>query len=113
MNERKLPSLDGIVIHTDQGSVFKATEYRILSRKLGFQPSMSRKANCWDNAVIESFFSHLKTEFPYHSDMTSVSKIQQNIQLFIKYYNEKRGQKRLGYLSPALYYQAFLNQNLA
>lgn len=61
---RKLKSLEGVLIHSDQGSVYRSFEHYKLARNLKFTPSMSRKANCWDNAVIESFFSQLKTEFP-------------------------------------------------
>ncbi|WP_367281319.1 IS3 family transposase [Planococcus shenhongbingii] len=74
---------------------------------------MSRKTNCWDNAVIESFFSHLKTEFPFHSQLTSLKGIQEGLHKFITYYNIKRGQKCLGYLSSEMYYQAFLDSETA
>lgn len=113
MANRRLESLDGLLIHTDRGTVFASTAYRKLSLELKFQPSMSRKANCWDNVVIESFFSHLKTEFPFHSQLISLKGIQDDLHQFITYYNTKRGQKRLGYLSPAMYYQAFLNKEIA
>jgi putative transposase len=53
---RKLKSLEGVLIHSDQGSVYRSFEHNKLAKKLKFTPSMSRKANCWDNAVIESFF---------------------------------------------------------
>ena len=49
---RKLKTLEGVIIHSDQGSVYRSFEYK----KLKVTPSMLRKANCWDNAVIESFF---------------------------------------------------------
>lgn len=110
---RQLNSLDGLLIHTDRGTVFASTAYRKLSLELKFQPSMSRKANCWDNAVIESFFSHLKTEFPFHSQITNQKEVEADLYKFIVYYNTKRGQKRLGYLSPEMYYQAFLTNKIA
>ena len=113
MANRQLESLDGLLIHTDRGTVFASTAYRKLSLELKFQPSMSRKANCWDNAVIESFFSHLKTEFPFHSQLTSQKEVEEDLHKFITYYNTKRGQKRLGYLSPEMYYQAFLANKIA
>ncbi|WP_307411047.1 IS3 family transposase [Neobacillus ginsengisoli] len=53
---RKLKSLEGVLIHSDQGSVYRSFKHIKLAKKLKFTPSMSRKANCWDNAVIESFF---------------------------------------------------------
>lgn len=75
VESRGLETLEGLVIHTDQGSVFRSNEYRRLVYELKFTPSMSRKTICWDNAVIESFFSQLKTEFPFHSKMENIDQI--------------------------------------
>lgn len=110
VQSRGLETLEGLIIHTDQGSVFRSNEYRRLVYELKFTPSMSRKANCWDNAVIESFFSQLKTEFPFHSTMENIDQVEQDLNKFITYYNDKRGQKRLNYLSPNMYYQKHLEQ---
>lgn len=110
---RKLDTLEGLILHTDQGSVFQSRAYRHLAHELKFLPSMSRKANCWDNAVIESFFSHVKTEFPHHSDMKDLDGIEEGLKRFITYYNEHRGQKRLRYLSPTMYYQKYLDEMIA
>jgi transposase InsO family protein len=52
----------GRLMHTDQGSQYGADSYRQLLARHGRQPSMSRKGNCWDNAVAESFFPTIKTE---------------------------------------------------
>lgn len=98
---RGLNSLENVVIHSDQGSVYKSFRYNQLSEKLSFSPSMSRKANCWDNAVIESFFSHLKTEFPCLFPVETIQQVMEDIPKFICYFNEQRSQKRLGYLSPS------------
>jgi putative transposase len=57
--KRKLDTLEGVLIHSDQGSVYRSHMYLNLSKELHFIPSMTQKANCWDNAVIESFFSQL------------------------------------------------------
>ena len=64
---------------------------------------MSRKANCWDNAVIESFFSQLKTEFPCFYEV-NLHSFQQDLKSFFRYYNEKRTQGKLGFVSPKDYY---------
>ena len=53
----------GLIMHTDRGSQYGVDSYRQLLTRHGIQPSMSRKGNCWDNAVAESFFHTLKTEF--------------------------------------------------
>lgn len=75
MKYRDLEDLTDVVIHTDQGSLYRSFRYHQLSNKYHFIPSMSRKANCWDNAVIESFFSHLKTEFPYHFKVNTAEEL--------------------------------------
>lgn len=106
---RKLLSLDGVLIHSDQGSVYRSFDYHKLSQNLKFTPSMSRKANCWDNAVIESFFSHLKTEFPCFYPCIKIHTFQQDLQNFIRYYNEKRTQYKLGFVSPKKYYLTYKN----
>ena len=54
----------GLIMHTDRGSQYGAESYRQLLRQHGIEPSMSRKGNCWDNAVAESFFHTLKTGSP-------------------------------------------------
>src|SRR5437660_12160483 len=55
----------GLIMHTDRGSQYGADSYRQLLTQHGIQPSMSRKGNCWDNAVAESFLHTLKTELVY------------------------------------------------
>jgi putative transposase len=105
---RKLKSLDRVLIHSDQGSVYRSFEYNKLAKNLKFTPSMSRKANCWDNAVIESFFSQLKTEFPNFYKV-NLSTFHRDLQSFVRYYNEKRTQYKLGYLSPKDYYLSYKN----
>jgi putative transposase len=100
---RKLKSLEGVLIHSDQGSVYRSFEHNKLAKKLKFTPSMSRKANCWDNAVIESFFSQLKTEFPCFYKV-NLHSFQKDLKSFISYYNEKRTQQKLGFVSPKDYY---------
>ncbi|WP_084786582.1 IS3 family transposase [Bacillus tuaregi] len=100
---RKLKSLEGVVIHSDQGSVYRSFEHNKLAKTLKFTPSMSRKANCWDNAVIKSFFSQLKTEFPCFYTV-NLHSFQQDLKSFIRYYNEKRIQDKLGFISPKDYY---------
>ena len=69
---------------------------------------MSRKANCWDNAVIESFFSHLKVEYPCFFPTIKIDSLEQNLKQYINYYNEKRSQYKLGLLSPKSYLLNYL-----
>ncbi len=55
-----------LIYHTDRGSQYASYEHRALLKKYNITQSMSRKGNCWDNAVAESFFHSLKTELIYH-----------------------------------------------
>ena len=106
MDKRGLKDLKQVILHSDQGSVYSSMRHHLLAEKLGFIPSMSRKANCWDNAVIESFFSHLKTEFPHLFPVDSAGQVIDDLPNFIAYFNEERSQKRLGYLTPTAYLKA-------
>jgi putative transposase len=66
--------------------------------------SMSRKGNCWDNAVMESFYRSLKTELVYHEDFHSRREARKAIFEYIEvYYNRIRRHATLGYLSPVAY----------
>lgn len=104
---RRLKTLEGVLIHSDQGSVYRSLSYHELSSELKFTPSMSRKANCWDNAVIESFFSHMKVEYPlFYLDMT-LETCRKDLLSYIRYYNERRIQKKLGYVAPKTYLKKF------
>lgn len=106
MRARGLTDLKQVVLHSDQGSVYSSFRHHRLAEELKFIPSMSRKANCWDNAVIESFFSHLKTEFPHLFPIDSAGQVIDDLPKFISYFNVERSQKRLGYLTPAAYWNA-------
>ncbi|MEC1641127.1 IS3 family transposase [Schinkia azotoformans] len=104
MKKRKLKDLEGVIIHSDQGNVYRSLNYHLLSKELHFLPSMSRKANCWDNAVIESFFSQLKTELPCFYPVNELGTIEISFKKYIRYFNEGRIQKRIGFISPKQYY---------
>ncbi|WP_268760186.1 IS3 family transposase [Bacillus sp. FJAT-28004] len=65
--------------------------------------SMTRRGNCNDNASMESFFSHLKTEALYPYDIRSVEEAQSRIEEYIHFYNNKRPQRKLNKLAPVQY----------
>ncbi|MFP3723548.1 IS3 family transposase [Niallia circulans] len=92
----------GIIIHSDQGSVYASYAYQSRIREQNLVSSMSRRGNCWDNAVIESFHSNLKSEeFQYvkfHS--LSLKEVKERVDQFMRYYNEERIQEKLGYHTP-------------
>jgi putative transposase len=94
----------GVLHHSDRGSQYASKEYQALLNEAGISCSMSRKANCWDNAVVESFFSTLKREWVQEKRYRTRSGARADIFYFIEtWYNRKRRHSTLGYLSPAEY----------
>ena len=91
----------GLVHHTDRGCQYAAHDYRDILAKNGIVCSMSRRANCWDNAVAESFFATLKMELVYRLDFTTFSEARRAIADYIDgFYNLERRHSALGYVSP-------------
>ena len=82
-------------------------DYQALLMKHGMVSSMSRKGDCWDNAVVESFFATLKTELVDDADWETREKARTAIFEYIEaFYNRVRRHSSLGYVSPAEYEQA-------
>lgn len=108
MEERQLTDLSQVTLHTDQGNVYRAYRYQELSRELGFTPSMSRKGNCYDNAVAQCFFSHLKVEFPLLFPVSTIEQLMIGLPKYALFFAKKRSQKRLGYLSPSSFLATYL-----
>ena len=90
------------LIHSDQGSQYGSDAWRRFCRTNGLEPSMSRRGNCWDNAVAESFFSSLKKERIkkriYKNRDEATADISDYIDTF---YNQTRRHSHLGGVSPA------------
>jgi transposase InsO family protein len=103
---------DQLLIHTDQGSQYRANDYRELLQKEKITCSMSAKGCCWDNAVVESFFSTLKLELNLDDDreaLISPQQLQRDLAFWIEgYYNRERRHSTIGYMSPIDYEQAFI-----
>jgi putative transposase len=98
---RRQPSA-GLLHHSDRGSQYAALLYRELLASHGITVSMSRRANCWDNAVVESFFHTLKTELVAHRRYTTRAEATQEIFEWLEvFYNRTRRHSTLGYRSPA------------
>jgi putative transposase len=98
----------GLIMHTDRGSQYGADRYRQLLARHGIQPSMSRKGNCWDNAVAESFFRTLKTELIYLEEFATHEQAQTGVFEYIEvFYNRQRCHSANGYLAPLAYEQTF------
>lgn len=99
LGQRKLKT--NMICHTDQGSVYGSKEYRSVLTKKGVRASMSRRGNCHDNAVAESFFSTLKNELTRHVVYSTRAEAMAAITDFIAlYYNPLRPHQTLGYRSP-------------
>ncbi|MCW9005964.1 MAG: IS3 family transposase [Gammaproteobacteria bacterium] len=91
----------GLIHHTDQGIQYSSGDYKALLETHDMVQSMSRKGNCHDNAVAESFFSHLKNELIYHKDFSDRDHARSEIFDYIEvFYNRQRIHQTLGFKSP-------------
>jgi transposase InsO family protein len=88
--KRKAVVTDGLILHSDQGLQYSSFAYYSLTKKYNISPSMSRSGNCWDNAVIENFFGHLKEEAIRHFPNPSFEEAKQIIDDYIQFYNYER-----------------------
>jgi putative transposase len=102
-HSRRRPGV-GLVHHSDRGSQYASDGYRQLLNDYGMKVSMSRKGDCWDNAVIESFFGTLKRELVHHKRYRTREEARKDIFEFIEvFYNRERLHSSLGYMSPLNY----------
>ncbi|SPS02535.1 conserved hypothetical protein [Cupriavidus taiwanensis] len=91
----------GLVLHSDRGSQYASDEYQALLRHHHVVCSMSRKGNCWDNAVMERFFLNLKMERVWQRQYANHDEARRDItQYIVGFYNPVRLHSTLGYLSP-------------
>ncbi len=94
----------GLLHHSDRGSQYASGDYQELLQEHGMTCSMSRKGNCWDNAVMESFYRSIKAELIYHEDYQTREEARRAIFEYIEvFYNRVRRHSTLGYLSPLDY----------
>jgi transposase InsO family protein len=94
----------GLIHHADRGGQYASNVYRAMLAKHGMQESMSRKGDCWDNAVVESFFATLKRELLYPQRVRTRQQARSMIFHYIEvFYNRQRKHSALGYLSPVAY----------
>jgi transposase InsO family protein len=101
--QRRLPA-EGLLAHSDRGSQYASEHYQRLLAKHGITCSMSRRADCWDNAPMESFFASLKKELIHGADFATRAETRAAITEYIEvFYNTKRRHSSLGYVSPAEY----------
>jgi len=99
----RTPTADS-VHHSDRGSPYASHSYRALLATAGLQCSMSRPGNCYDNAVVESFFRTLKVERVYDRRYATLEAAQRDLAQYIDiFYNRVRRHSTLGYVSPVVY----------
>ena len=99
--KRRRPSR-GLLHHSDRGCQYTSREYRDELAQRGIDASMSRKGNCWDNAVAESFFATLKAELVERQDWSSRAELRSAVFDYIEvFYNRRRLHSALDYMTPA------------
>jgi putative transposase len=103
----------GLMHHSDRGSQYASGDYQALLTAHGIECSMSRRGNCWDNAVAESFFSTLKIELAHEADWTTHAEAHADVAEYLEiFYNTQRRHSVLGYLSPVAF-ERHHEENLA
>lgn len=104
INNHKSELKTNSLVHSDQGIHYKVLLFQELLKNNDLRQSMSRKANCWDNAPQESFHGHMKDEIDLNSCKT-FEDVKNMIEEYINYYNNERPQWELAKLTPSEYYE--------
>ncbi len=95
---------EGVIFHSDRGSQYCSHDYQKLLGKHGFKASMFGKGNCYDNAVVETFFKSLKAELIWRRKMQTREQAEKALFGYInRFYNPKRRPSYLGNISPMQY----------
>ena len=112
MAVKNRPITQNLIFHSDRGVQYACNEFTAMLRSYRMiKQSMSRKGNCWDNAVAESFFKSLKSEWTNWHKYQSLKQAELSVFEYIEgWYNSKRKHSALGYLSP-MEYENFLLTN--
>ena len=104
----RFPSVKGLIMHSDQGWQYQHTIYRNELQKHGVVQSMSRKGNCYDNCIMETFFGRLKNEmfYGFEKEYTSFESFSRAIDEYIDYYNNRRIQAKTKWMPPSKFREA-------
>jgi len=97
---RKQPDTSKLLFHSDQGTQYTANMFAVYCEGLKITRSMSRRGNCWDNAVMERFFRNLKTEKLNHLRFINHKAVIAEVESYIYFYNYKRLNSAIDYLTP-------------
>ncbi|UXY42350.1 IS3 family transposase [Granulicatella adiacens] len=102
---KKFPDVNGLVLHSDQGWQYQHAFYQRSLKERGIIQSMSRKGNCYDNCIIETFFARMKNEmfYGFEKEYSTFKKFQTAVEEYIDYYNNKRIQEKTKWMSPVQY----------
>jgi putative transposase len=100
---RRVEAAEGLVVHSDQGWQYKMPPYQAMLKRHRVTQSMSRKGDCFDNAVIESFFGTLKAEYFHLVKCDDLLQLKAGVHDYIRYYNNERIKLVLQRLSPVEY----------
>jgi transposase InsO family protein len=104
---RRLPN-EGLLAHSDRGSQYASEHHRSLLARHGIACSMSRVAQCWDNAPVESFFASLKRELVHNEKYTNRDQAKASLFEYIEaFYNRVRLHSSLGFLSPEVFERTY------
>ena len=94
----------GVIFHSDRGVQYCSKDYQKMLKQYGIKCSMSRKGNCWDNAVAESFFHSMKTELSAPNIYSTREVAKKDIFYYIEvYYNRFRRHSSIGFVSPEMF----------
>ncbi len=111
ITQRQPPA--GLLVHSDRGSQYASANYRELLSRHGLLASMSRKGNCWDNAVMERFFLNLKMERVWQKNYANQAEANRDIaDCIVGFYNTVRLHSTLGYMAPTAYERNFTAKQL-
>ena len=114
MAVRNRPITQSLLFHSDRGVQYACEEFRNHLQGKPVRQSMSRKGNCWDNAVAESFFKTMKTELIYHRKFITRKEARLAVFEYIEgWYNRKRRHSALGYRTPCHFENLFRQQTVA
>ena len=109
-------ALKDALIHNDQGSVYWSNGWVKLCEELQVVRSMSRRGNCWDNALSENFFSGMKVDLGLtkqgYKTLLPAKEVRALVNDYMPWYNTERIQKKLNYMSPVHYRESFLDKRL-
>lgn len=110
--QQRRPPKGELLFHSDRGSQYASEDFTQRLDRHGITASMSRKANCWDNACSETLFGSLKVERLHGTSFQTIREAKDAVLDWLRWYNRNRMQSTLGYCSPVEYEQQWLDQQL-